>query len=113
MRKIIHPMATLTSTSRVFEAGWGTFLPAEAVHSLHELKPGDVVLQRVVKPGFPQPCHHVLEVIGGDPSGENRPFVRARLIDPNKLERGSAACVVLWDFCLTEGKAQLFRATQG
>jgi hypothetical protein len=55
----------------------------------------------------------VLEVIGGDPSGENRPLVRARLLDPaRRAHRDSSrvAWVVLWDFCLTEGRAQLFRA---
>jgi hypothetical protein len=106
-------MATQSESSGVSEAGWGIYQPAEAVHSVGQLKPGDVVLQRALKPGFPQPCLHVLEVIGGDPSGENRPLVRARLLDParrSRRESSQVAWVVLWDFCLTEGRAQLFRA---
>lgn len=106
-------MATQPQSSGALEAGWGVYQPAEAVHSVGELKPGDVVLQRALKPGFPQPCLHVLEVIGGDPSGENRPLVRARLLDPaSRVSRtgAQASWVVLWDFCLTEGRAQLFRA---
>jgi len=95
------------------QAGWGIYQPAEAVHSVGQLKPGDVVLQRALKPGFSRPCLHVLEVIGGDPSGENRPLVRARLLDPATRaspETPRVSWVVLWDFCLTEGRAQLFRA---
>lgn len=101
------------AASRVSEVGWGHYQPAEMIQSLGELKPGDVVLQRAIKPGFPEPCHHVLEVIGGDPSGENRPLVRARLLDPEQCpadERSASPWVVLWDFYLTEGRAQLYRA---
>lgn len=92
------------------------YQPAEAVRSLGDLKPGDVVLQRAIKPGFPQPCLHVLEVIGGDPSGEGRPLIRARLVDPARgasSQPDRSAWVVLWDFYLTEGRAQLFRAVPG
>lgn len=106
-------MATITPSSQASESGWGIYQPAEAVHSVGQLKPGDVVLQRVLKPGFPHPCLHVLEVIGGDPSGEGRPLVRARLLDPARRATrasGQVSWVVLWDFCLTEGRAQLFRA---
>jgi len=110
-----HRMATQDQTLHSSSApGWGIYQPAEAVHSLDQLKPGDVVLQRALKPGFPQPCLHVLEVIGGDPSGENRPLVRARLLDPAGRSRDAAmpsAWVVLWDFCLTECRTQLFRAS--
>ncbi len=105
-------MTTLPQESGASEAGWGVYQPGEAVLGLDQLRPGDVVLQRVFKSGFPHPSHHVLEVIGGDPSGENRPFVRARLLDPSRgpVQADSSAWVVLWDFCLTEGRAELFRA---
>jgi hypothetical protein len=106
-------MATIIQEPGASEAGWGIYQPAEAIRSIDQLKAGDIVLQRTLKPGFPQPCLHVLEVIGGDPSGENRPLVRARLLDPacHAPRIGThTAWVVLWDFCLTEGRAQLFRA---
>lgn len=105
-------MATLLPSSGASEAGWGGYQPAERLVSVGQLRVGDVVLQRVFKPGFPHPSHHVLEVIGGDPSGENRPFVRARLLDPSRGpgQEAPSAWVVLWEFCLTEGRAELFRA---
>jgi hypothetical protein len=106
-------MATLTQSTSGLQAGWGDYRPAEAVHSVAQLRPGDVVLQRARKPGFPRPCLHVLEVIGGDPSGNERPFVRVRLLDPTHPTRSDSALmpwIVLWDFCLTEGRAELFMA---
>jgi hypothetical protein len=92
---------------------WGEFAPGAMVASVFELRPGDLLLERTRKPGFLKPCHHVVEILGGDPSGSNRPLVRARMVDPLDPSRARAEAprwIVLWDFYLSEGRTELFRA---
>lgn len=94
-------------------ATWGPFVPGEAVASVAELHAGDLVLERIRKPGFPQTRLHVVEILGGDPSGGNRPLVRARLVEPSDTTRrlrDTPGWFVLWDFYLSEGRTELFRA---
>jgi hypothetical protein len=94
---------------------WGPFVPGEAVSSLAELRPGDLVLERSRKPGFNQPCLHVVEILGGDPTGGNRPLVQARLVEPSDTSqrlRDTPGWIVLWDFYLLDGRTEIFRAVR-
>jgi len=96
-------------------AAWGPFVPGEPVASISELHPGDLVLERIRKPGFSQPRLHVVEILGGDPSGGNRPLVRARLVepsDPTQRLRDTPGWFVLWDFYFSEGRTEMFRAVR-
>ena len=95
---------------------WGPFVPGDAVVSVADLQPGDLVLERVRVPGFPGPRLHVVEILGRDPSGSNRPLVQARLVEPtNPTERlpNTPGWFVLWDFYLQEGRTEIFRAVRG
>ena len=88
-------------------------MPGASVSSISELQPGDLVLERTRKPGFRQPCLNVVEILGGDPSGGNRPLVRARMVeptDPTQARRETPGWFVLWDFYLSEGRTEIFRA---
>jgi len=92
---------------------WGPFIPGKAVASVTELTAGDLVLERTKKPGFGRPSHFVVEILGGDPTGGNRPLVQARLVEPtNPSERlpNTPGWFVLWDFYLSEGRTEIFRA---
>ena len=106
-------MDALFAASSAAIPEWGTFVPGATVASVTELAPGDLVLGRCRKPGFHGPCYQVMEITGGDSSGNNHSLVFGRLVEPSLPLRSRDGCtgrVVLWDFYLTEGRVQLFRA---
>lgn len=105
-----------TSHRPIVTPEWGPFVPGEAVASVAELTAGDLVLERTKKPGFGRACHFVVEILGGDPTGGNRPMVQARLVEPTNPQESlpnTPGWFVLWDFCLNDGRTEIFRAVRG
>jgi hypothetical protein len=101
------------SSSSVGE--WGIFQPGESIASVTQLHPGDLILERTRKPGFTAPRHHVVEIIGGDPTGGSRALVRGRLVEPSDPTRklpDTPGWIVLWDFYLKDGLTEIFRAVR-
>jgi hypothetical protein len=104
-----------TPAEEIESKQWGPFVPGQSVCSVAELQPGDLVLERTRKTGFNGPSLHVVEIIGGDSTGGNRSLVRARMVeptDPTCLLPDTPNWFVLWDFYLSEGRTEIFRAVR-